>query len=200
MRRPMVAGNWKMHGSRAQLEQLLGAVVAGVSRETSAEVLVCPAYIYLQAAATLVSGTPVALGAQNVSDKPEGAFTGEIAAGMLTDVGCQYVLVGHSERRALYAETDSAVAAKFVAAQAAGLVPVLCVGETLEEREAGHTEAVVARQLGALLELAGVGALKKAVLAYEPVWAIGTGLTATPARRRKSMNLSGELWRRRMLK
>ncbi len=180
MRRPLVAGNWKMHGSQAQLEQLLGEVIAGVGKQAPAEVLVCPSFVYLQAASGMLKGGPVKLGAQNVSHKTEGAYTGEVAPGMLVDSGCRYVLVGHSERRALYGETDELVAAKFVAAQEAGLVPVLCVGETLQERESGDTEAVVARQLGALLDLAGAGALDKAVLAYEPVWAIGTGRTASP--------------------
>jgi len=180
MRTPLVAGNWKMHGSREQLGQLLGEVIAGVGPDTHVEVLVCPAFVYLQAAAGMVSGSPVRLGAQNVCDKPEGAYTGEIAPGMLKDIGCDFVLVGHSERRAIYGESDTLVAAKFEAARAAGLVPVLCVGETLAERDAGQTEAVVARQLGALLDVAGAAALAQAVLAYEPVWAIGTGRTASP--------------------
>lgn len=181
MRRPLVAGNWKMHGSRQQMAELLGAVTEGVAEETTAEVLVCPAFVYLHAASLLIDGTGIELGAQNVcSQEGEGAYTGEVAAAMLADSGCQYVIVGHSERRAIYAESDDEVADKFMAVQAAGLVPVLCVGESLAERESGTTEAVVARQLDAVMDKVGVGAFERAVVAYEPVWAIGTGKTASP--------------------
>ena len=181
MRRPLVAGNWKMHGSRQQLDGLLGALIEGLSEDSTAEVLVCPAFVYLFEAAGTLADSGIELGAQDVCEQAgEGAFTGEIPAQMLADVGCRYVIVGHSERRAIYAETDEQVARKFVAAQSAGLIPVLCVGETLEERENDATEAVVARQLDAVLALAGVAAFSKCVLAYEPVWAIGTGRTASP--------------------
>ncbi len=181
MRKSLVAGNWKMHGSRQQLADLLGELLEGVGTSAGAEVLVCPAFVYLHEAAALLAGSKIELGAQNVcSQAGEGAFTGEIAAAMLADIACRYVIVGHSERRAIYAESDEQVAEKFVAAQAAGLLPVLCVGESLEERESGATEAVVARQLDAVLEKAGIAAFKDAVIAYEPVWAIGTGKTASP--------------------
>lgn len=178
MRKKLVAGNWKMHGrlesNRVLLEGLRSA--SGFV----ADVAVCVPFPYLAQAQSVLQGSAVAWGAQNCSEQAQGAFTGEVAAAMLDDFACRYVLVGHSERRVIYGESDAVVAAKFVAAQSAGLVPVLCVGETLAERESGQTFAVVARQLSAVLDLAGVGALKKAVLAYEPVWAIGTGRTATP--------------------
>jgi triosephosphate isomerase len=179
-RRRLVAGNWKMHGSRAENAALLDALLAPATIDDSVECLVCPPFVYLADAARKLAGTPVALGAQNVCAEAPGAFTGEVAAAMLVDVGCSHVLVGHSERRVLYGEDDLLVARKFAAAQARGLVPVLCVGEQLAERDAGQTETVVARQLDAVLALSGVTGLAKAVLAYEPVWAIGTGRTATP--------------------
>ncbi len=179
MRKKLVAGNWKMHGSLQKNAALLEQVKAGVLG-LACEVAVCPPYLYLAQAQALLSGSPVAWGAQSVSEHPVGAYTGEVSAAMLQDFGCRYVLVGHSERRALFGETDAVVAAKFAAAQKAALVPVLCVGETLAEREAGQTTAVVSRQLAAVLDSQGVAALASAVVAYEPVWAIGTGVTATP--------------------
>ena len=180
MREFLVAGNWKMNGSTAANEALISGIVAGVPEGSGFKLLVCPPFPYLASVAGQVSGSKVALGAQNVSDQESGAFTGETAPSMLKDVGCGYVIVGHSERRALYGETSDQVAAKFQAAQAAGITPILCVGETLQEREAGTTEAVIDEQLDAVLETAGVGAFATAVIAYEPVWAIGTGKTATP--------------------
>ena len=180
MREFLVAGNWKMNGSTAANEALISGIVAGVPEGSGFKLLVCPPFPYLASVARQVSGSRVALGAQNVSDQESGAFTGETAPSMLKDVGCDYVIVGHSERRALYGETSDQVAAKFQAAQAAGITPILCVGETLQEREAGTTEAVIDEQLDAVLETAGVGAFATAVIAYEPVWAIGTGKTATP--------------------
>ena len=173
----LVAGNWKMHGSRAFSSALLDALIAGLGRESSVEIAVCPPFPYLQQASEQLNGTPIALGAQNVSEHVQGAYTGEVSAAMIREFGCRYVIVGHSERRQLYGERDAQVAAKFAAAQAAGIAPILCVGETLEEREAGRTEEVVARQLDAILKQAKFG---NAVLAYEPVWAIGTGRNATP--------------------
>lgn len=181
MRTRIVAGNWKMHGSRKQLDALLGGVLAGLQAGNDAEVLVCPAFVYLQAAAARIGGAGIRLGAQDVCEQSgEGAYTGEVSASMLRDVGCSHVIIGHSERRAMFGDSDHKVAEKFVAARAAGLIPVLCVGETLEEREANATEQVVGRQLGAVVEHAGIAALADAVLAYEPVWAIGTGRTASP--------------------
>jgi len=176
MREPLVAGNWKMHGNRATNRALLDAIVAGVGQ--GVETAVCVPFPFLAQAAERLAGTGVAWGAQNVSEHAQGAFTGEVSAAMLAEFGCRYVIVGHSERRSLYGETDEVVAAKFGAAQAAGMTPILCVGETLAEREAGRTEDVVARQLDAVLRKRAPEAV--AVLAYEPVWAIGTGRTATP--------------------
>lgn len=178
-RRRLVAGNWKMHGSRPANAALVEALSSAPADE-SVECLVFPPFIYVAEIARQLSGTALGVGAQNVSAEPAGAFTGEVAAAMLADVGCTHVLVGHSERRVLYGEDDALVARKFAAASASRLIPVLCVGEQLAERDAGQTEAVVARQLDAVLALTGVGSLEKAVVAYEPVWAIGTGRTATP--------------------
>ncbi len=169
-----------MNGSTAFTESLIEGISAGASGVGSVQLLVCPPYPYLSQAASLLQGTSVALGAQTLSAHESGAFTGEVAPGMLTDLGVSHVLVGHSERRTLYGETDADVAAKYAAAKAAGLTPILCVGETLEERESGETEAVIARQLDAVLAEQGVAAFTDAVIAYEPVWAIGTGKTATP--------------------
>lgn len=180
MRRKLVAGNWKMHGTLQQNAALLARIAAGASGLTC-EIAVCPPYPYLGQGQAALQGSSVALGAQSVSEHPVGAFTGEVSASMLVEFGCRYVLVGHSERRAMFGESDAVVAAKFQAAQKAGLVPVLCVGETLGEREAGQTTSVIARQLSAVLDRVGVAALASAVIAYEPVWAIGTGVTASPA-------------------
>jgi triosephosphate isomerase len=165
----LVAGNWKMHGSRTSVAALLDSLV----KENPGSCALCPPYPYLAQAAERLRGSAIALGAQNVSEHAQGAYTGEVSAAMLAEFGCRYVIVGHSERRQLYGETDRQVAAKFAAVQAAGMTPILCVGETLQEREAGRTEEVVARQLAPVQ-------FKDAVLAYEPVWAIGTGRNATP--------------------
>lgn len=167
-----------MHGSLQRNAELLAALSAGVRGD--AEVAVCVPFPYLGQAASLLAGSDIGLGAQNLSEHAQGAYTGEVSASMLADFACRYVLVGHSERRTLFGECDAQVAAKAVAALAAGLVPVLCVGETLTEREGGLTEAVVGRQLQAVVERLSVGQIGRVVLAYEPVWAIGTGLTATP--------------------
>ncbi len=173
----LVAGNWKMHGSRASNSALLEALLQEVGRQGSVECAVCPPYPYLEQVYGRLKGTPIACGAQNLSEHAQGAYTGEVSAAMLKEFGCRYVIVGHSERRQHYGESDARVAAKFAAAQAAGLTPILCVGETLEERESGRTEEVVARQLDAVLNESDFG---EAALAYEPVWAIGTGRNATP--------------------
>ena len=179
MRRPVVAGNWKMHGTRAENARLVEALIEGAD-EALCEVVICPPFVYLWEIGRQVKDSTIALGAQSVCADAQGAFTGEVSAVMLKDVGCRYAIVGHSERRQLYREDDALVARKFVAAQAAGLVPILCVGETLEEREQGVTEHVIGRQLDAVIEVAGIGTLARAIVAYEPVWAIGTGKTATP--------------------
>jgi triosephosphate isomerase len=180
MRQPLVAGNWKMHGSRAENASLVSGLLDLLQPGKRAEILLCPPFPYLMETARLLKDSGVALGAQSVCAEAQGAFTGEVSAAMLKDVGCRYVLVGHSERRQLFGESDALVARKFVAAQGQGLVPVLCVGETLDEREGDQTTIVVSRQLEAVLAVTGVQALAKAVIAYEPVWAIGTGRTASP--------------------
>jgi triosephosphate isomerase len=172
----LVAGNWKMHGSRAANRALLDTILKGLPepyKGGDAQCVVCPPFPYLGEVAERLRGTPLAWGAQNVSEHAQGAHTGEVSPAMLVEFGCRYAIVGHSERRQLYCETDAQVAAKFAAARSAGLTPILCVGETLAEREAGRTEEVVARQLAAVAFAGGV-------LAYEPVWAIGTGRNATP--------------------
>ena len=180
MRRPLIAGNWKMHGSRSSVAALLDGIQSGMSAVRSAEVAVCPPFVYLAQVQTQLAGGGVAWGAQNLSHEKSGAFTGEVSADMLTDFACKYVIVGHSERRAIYGESDALVAKKYAAAQQAKLIPILCVGELLEERESGATESVVARQLDAVLSSSGIASFARAVIAYEPVWAIGTGRTASP--------------------
>jgi triosephosphate isomerase len=180
MRQPLVAGNWKMNGSTASARALLAEIKAGVDAVAKCEVAVCPPFIYLPLAQAELTNTAIAWGAQNLSTEAVGAFTGEISAAMLLDCGCSYVIVGHSERRTLYGEDDQRVATKFAVARAAGIKPILCVGETLEEREQGITEAVIARQLDAVIAAQGASALAAGVIAYEPVWAIGTGKTASP--------------------
>jgi triosephosphate isomerase (TIM) len=179
MRRKLVAGNWKMHGSRQENTALVEAIL-GASTHASVEYLICPPFVYLAEIARQLRGSAIRLGAQNLSAEAQGAYTGEISASMLRDVGCDFVIVGHSERRALYDEDDMIVARKFAAAQSRQLTPILCVGEQLSEREAGLTHAVVARQLDAVVELTGIASFERAVIAYEPVWAIGTGRTASP--------------------
>lgn len=178
MRKPFVGGNWKMYGSQVQSVELVDAIVAADTDGVDA--VVFPPFPYLAALATR-HGQALALGGQDISEHTgPGAYTGEVAAQMLRDVGCDWTLVGHSERRGYHGESDACVATKFGVARAAGLIPVLCVGETLEQREAGQTEAVIARQLDAVLDAHGIEAFAEAVVAYEPVWAIGTGRTASP--------------------
>jgi triosephosphate isomerase len=169
----LVAGNWKMHGSRASIAALLDELASANPPGCA----VCPPFPFLAQVAERLRGSRIAWGAQNASEHAQGAYTGEVSAAMLAEFGCRYVIVGHSERRQLYGETDAQVAAKFAAARSAGMTPILCVGETLEERDAGRTEAVVERQLNFVLEK---NSFDNAVLAYEPVWAIGTGRNATP--------------------
>ena len=181
MRQKLVAGNWKMNGGLKTNLQLLKDVVAGVAELPGMSAAVCVPFPYLAQAQTVLTGTTLAWGAQNLSEQAQGAFTGEVSASMLNDFGCRYVLVGHSERRAIYGESDALVADKFAAALAANLIPVLCVGETLAQRDAGQTIDVVSAQIDAVLKRVGVAAFAKAVVAYEPVWAIGTGRTATSA-------------------
>ena len=180
MRQPLIAGNWKMNGSRSSNSALLDGIKAGIGEVKSAEVAICAPYVYLADVEQQLAGTSIAWGAQNLSTEEKGAFTGEIAASMLLDFKCKYVIVGHSERRTLYGEDDDIVTKKFAVAHSAGLKPILCVGETLEEREQGITEDVIARQINAVMNTLGANVLADGVVAYEPVWAIGTGITATP--------------------
>ena len=180
MRKILVAGNWKMHGSKTMVRSLLEGLLVGSSAEGKADLAVFPPFPYLSLTESILSGSHITWGGQTLNPNAQGAHTGETSGNMLVDMGCRYVLAGHSERRAIYGESDEDVAVRFQAALDAGLVPVLCVGETLEEREKNQTEAVVARQLDAVIESAGIDAFSRAIIAYEPVWAIGTGLTATP--------------------
>lgn len=180
MRRLLVAGNWKMHGSRDMAAALIGDIVNATDGLQATDVVVCPPFPFLALAQKLLADSPVALGGQNLSEHQQGAYTGEVSAPMLVEYGCRYVIVGHSERRSLYGENDANVARKFAAAQRSRLVPILCVGETLDERERGQTETVILRQVHSALDVAGVEAFADAVIAYEPVWAIGTGRTASP--------------------
>ena len=178
MRKPMVAGNWKMNGRREMAAELAARVAAEAPGDM--EVLLCPPFPYLPVVGERIAGSNTALGAQNLAEQTDGAVTGEVSGEMLRDLGCSHVLVGHSERRALFGETSALVARKYLRAREAGLSPILCVGETLEEREAGRTEEVLEQQLAALLAEASPEALRDGIIAYEPVWAIGTGHSATP--------------------
>lgn len=180
MRKKFVAGNWKMHGNLAHNQKLLEAVLKNTTNMHQSEIAVCVPFPYLSAVQTQLENTHIKWGAQTVSEYDKGAYTGEVSTEMLNDFGCKYVIVGHSERRTIYNENSQAVALKYIAAQQAGLIPILCVGETLEQRESQITEQVVGEQLNAVIEKAGVESLMKSVVAYEPVWAIGTGKTATP--------------------
>ena len=181
MRRSFVAGNWKMNGSREFARDLANGVKGLEEMAQTIDIAICPPYIYLPEVAAVLNQSAVAFGAQDLSVHAEGAYTGDISASMLLDVGCKYVIVGHSERRAGHGESDTVVAQKAAVARKAGLIPIICVGELLEERESGDTEKVIARQIDALLALEeGVSLLGHSVIAYEPVWAIGTGKTATP--------------------
>jgi triosephosphate isomerase len=179
-RSKFVAGNWKMHGSLPTNLSLLSAVKAGAA-SLKAQMAVCVPYPYLAQAQSVLAGSNIAWGAQDVSEHVQGAYTGEVSGQMLNDFGCRYVIIGHSERRSFYGDTDAVVAAKYAAALQAGLTPILCVGETLVEREANVTAQVVTRQLDAVIAGSGFESMAKAIVAYEPVWAIGTGKTATPA-------------------
>ena len=180
-RRALIAGNWKMNGSRTGSAGLINDVLDGLKDRERVDVVVCPPAVYLGTVGQMLKGSGVGLGAQDVSEQEvEGAFTGDVHANMLTDVGCDYVIVGHSERREIHGESDTLVAHKFATAQACGLVPILCLGEKLEDREVGATEQVLSRQLGAIVDRCGIAALRRAIIAYEPVWAIGTGQTASP--------------------
>ncbi len=179
MRAKLIAGNWKMNGNLQSAIDLVEGIMAGDPGK--ARLAVCPPAVYLMKVGGMLAQSKIALGAQNVCDRESGAFTGEIAASMLKECGCSYAIVGHSERRALYGESDELIAARFAMALQAGITPILCLGETLDEREDGVTEAVVARQLDAAIDGSGIAGIAQSVIAYEPVWAIGTGKVASPA-------------------
>ena len=179
-RQSLIAANWKMQGNLASIRPLVQGVLAGLADDCQALVALCAPSVYLAEVSQLLKGSKIALGAQNVSNYEAGAYTGEISVQMLQDYACRYVIIGHSERRNLFGESDQLIAEKFIRVHAAGLTPILCVGELLAEREAGTTEEVVARQLDTVIIQAGIAAFANAVIAYEPVWAIGTGRTATP--------------------
>jgi triosephosphate isomerase (TIM) len=179
MRRKLIAGNWKMYGSKASIHSLISAISS--CEVGNIDTVVFPPYVYLDCVSELLKGSSVAIGAQNMSPVLEGAYTGEVSAKMLREVGCYYVLVGHSERRTLFHETNNVIALKYQAAIHNDLIPILCVGETAAERAAGGTEKIVLEQIHAVLKLdSGEDLLKQGLIAYEPLWAIGTGKTATP--------------------
>lgn len=180
MRRPLVIGNWKLHGTHATVSRLLRELVAGWQGVHRAEVVVCPAHAHIALAYTLLHKSNIIVGAQDVSGFDKGAYTGEVSATMLQDLGCHYAIVGHSERRRHLRETDAVAARKFDAARRVGLVPIFCVGESREVRERGETLDFIASQLRAVTDLAGCADVARAVIAYEPLWAVGTGQTATP--------------------
>ena len=180
MRRPIVAGNWKMNGTQSEAAMLIDGILAGLDTVENVDVVVCPPFTLISFVASVLNGSGIGYGAQNLNVNDVGAYTGEVSGPMLRDLGCTYVIVGHSERRALYGESDDIVAEKFRAAQQHSLVPILCVGETLEQREKNQTEKVITRQLDAVIDIVGIQGFGEAVIAYEPIWAIGTGMTATP--------------------
>ena len=179
MRKTIVAGNWKMNASKDSVDNLIKDLLTGMDGITS-EVLVCAPFPYLAQVELLIQGSKVMLGAQNLNTNSSGAYTGEVSADMIKDFGARHVIVGHSERRSLYGETNAMVAEKTKAALNAGLTPLLCIGESIEQRDSGNTEAVIEKQLSAVIELVGIEAFNQIIIAYEPVWAIGTGVTATP--------------------
>ena len=179
MRKTIVAGNWKMNASKDSVNSLVNDILSGVSG-VNAEVIVCAPFPYLALVDSLIDGSSLMLGAQNLNVNPSGAFTGEVSAEMIKDFGANHVIVGHSERRSLYGETSEIVAEKTKVAIDSGLTPLLCLGESLDQRESGKTESVISEQLTKVIDLVGIEAFKNIIIAYEPVWAIGTGMTATP--------------------
>lgn len=181
MRRPIVAANWKLNGNRNLVNSLVTAVNKHAASAVSADVVICPPFTYLYESKGLIDSSNTYLGAQNVAQESQGAYTGEVSAEMLADMGCQFVIVGHSERRQYYGDTDVIVAEKFVRTQEAGLIPILCVGESLQQREQGKMAETIVRQVQAVVDKAGISKMANSVIAYEPIWAIGTGETASPA-------------------
>lgn len=179
-RKPLIAANWKMNGTLTSIRPLLTTIRSGLAKDIGTEIVICAPYPYLSELQVSLQDSGISVGAQNVSQHDAGAYTGEVSVAMIQDFGCRYVIVGHSERRALYHESDQLVAEKFARVCGQGMIPMLCLGEQLDERESGTTEEVVARQLDAVIKTVGIEAFANAVIAYEPVWAIGTGRTATP--------------------
>ncbi|MBK6636703.1 MAG: triose-phosphate isomerase [Rhodocyclaceae bacterium] len=180
MRRKLIAGNWKMNASKVQCEALISALLQNIPHSGGADMAVCVPYPYLAQVESALRDSTIRLGAQDVSEHDKGAYTGEVSGAMLADFSCKYVIVGHSERRSYYGDSDEVLALKFLAAKRAGLIPILCLGETLEERERGVTRDILKRQLDAVFDRVSIAEFAGAVVAYEPVWAIGTGKTATP--------------------
>ena len=180
MRRPLVAANWKLNGDRAMVDSLCVAINSCTETHQAADVVICPPFPYLVESKALLKASNIHLGSQNVALEAKGAYTGEVAAEMLVEVGCEYAIVGHSERREYYAESNEVVAKKIERAQSGSLIPIACVGESLEQREQGQMEAIITQQVSAIIDHVGVNALSNAVIAYEPIWAIGTGKTASP--------------------
>lgn len=176
----MIAGNWKMNGSTSSVKELIAGIKAGMASVNKAAVVVCPPALYIAQVMAAIAGSKIKCGSQNVCDQDKGAFTGELAGSMLKDLGCEYAIIGHSERRSLYGESDALIAQRFATARRSGIKPIFCIGETLAEREKGVTNEVCNRQIDAVIKLEGVTALADGVIAYEPVWAIGTGKTASP--------------------
>lgn len=180
MRQIMIAGNWKMNGSTSSVKELIAGIKAGMASVNKAAVVVCPPALYIAQVMAAIAGSKIKCGSQNVCDQDKGAFTGELAGSMLKDLGCEYAIIGHSERRSLYGESDALIAQRFATARRNGIKPIFCIGETLAEREKGVTNEVCNRQIDAVIKLEGVTALADGVIAYEPIWAIGTGKTASP--------------------
>ena len=180
MRRPIVAANWKLNGNRSMVNSLVTAVAQHAVGADAVDVVICPPFPYLSESNEFIKAGNVFLGGQNVSQEKQGAFTGEVSAEMLAEVGCRYAIVGHSERRQYYGETNAVVANKFIRAQEANIIPIACVGESLEQRQQGEMEQTIINQVQAIIKEAGIASVEKAVIAYEPIWAIGTGETATP--------------------
>lgn len=179
-RRQLVVGNWKMNGNLLQNAELLTKITAGWQGDRNADVVICPPSPYLMHTGSLLSGSPILLGAQTVNEHAQGAYTGEVSGLMLANLDCKFVIIGHNERRRMQGETDELVARQFAAAQRVGLTPILCVGESLQDREQGNQLQTISKQLNAVFLHNGIDVFKNAVLAYEPVWAVGTGHTATP--------------------
>lgn len=179
-RKPLVAANWKMNGTLSSVNPLLDDILQELDESDSADVVICPPYVYIPVCAAKLADSRIQWGSQNVSEKSEGAYTGEISCDMLKDFSCRFAIIGHSERRTLYGETNTLIAAKFAQLVENDLIPILCVGELLEERESNRTEAVIEEQLNTVINAVGIHHFSDAVIAYEPVWAIGTGKTASP--------------------